>query len=75
MDTESPMFIAYATAILSSVLAWVYAQYVLKERRADKVFAKTLVASLVAATLVIVVISNSQPKPSLQSEPFFAPLM
>lgn len=69
------MFIAFATALLTSILSWVYAHYILKEKRAEKVFAKTLVASLLAATAVVVLVANSQPKPSLQSEPFFAPLM
>jgi hypothetical protein len=69
------MFIAYATALLGSVSVWAYTRYVLKDKHAEKTFAKSLVANLLAATIIVVVIQNSQPAPSLQSEPFFAPLM
>lgn len=75
MDTESPYFIAFGTAILGSILFWAYAQYVLKEKRTDKLFVKSIVSSLLAATVILVIINNAHPKPSLQSEPFFAPLM
>lgn len=75
MDTESPVFVAYATAVLGSLALWAYIRYVLKEKHADKTFAKALITNLLAATLIVVLLQNSQPAPSLQSEPFFVPLM
>lgn len=75
MDTESPMFMTLATAILTSVLLWAYCKYVLKQKHAEKILAKSLVAGLVASACVLVIVQNTQPRTSLHSEPFFAPLV
>lgn len=75
MDTSSPMFIAFVTGIITSILSWAYAKYVLKQDQAEKVLAKTFVSGLVAATLVTLYVRQQEPKMSLHSEPFFAPIM
>lgn len=74
MDTESPMFIALSTALLTSVLLWAYCKYVLKESHAEKVLAKSLVSGIVAAIVIVLLVQQTQPRTSLHTEPFFAPL-
>lgn len=75
MDTNSPIFIAFLTAALTSIFSWAYAKYVLKQDQAEKVLAKTVVSGVIAATLVSVYANQTEPKMSLHSEPFFAPIM
>jgi len=75
MDFQSPVFIAIAVAVLTAVLNWVYTKYVIKDPFATKVFAKTLASGLAATIIVILYIRQFEPVPSLQADPFFAPIV
>jgi hypothetical protein len=75
MDFQSPIFLALATAALTAALSWAYAKYMLKDPLAEKVFAKTLLSGLFAATAVVLYVRQFEPVPSLQTDPFFAPMM
>jgi len=75
MDLQSPVFLALATAVLTAVLSWAYAKYMLKDPLAEKTFAKTLLSGFVAAAAVVLYVHQFEPVPSLQTDPFFAPVM
>jgi hypothetical protein len=72
---QNPVFICLTTALLTSILSWVYSKYVLKEPNAEKVLAKTALSGIVASVAVILYIRQQEPIPSLQADPFFAPIM
>ena len=75
MDPQSPVVIAIAVAALTALLNWAYAKYVLQDPAAQKVLAKTLATGLTAAVVVVLYVRQYDPLPSLQADPFFAPLV
>lgn len=75
MDIQSPVTVAVATVVLTSVLCWAYAKYMLKDPNAEKTLAKTLVCGIASATIVVLYIRQYDPVPSLQADPFFAPVV
>jgi hypothetical protein len=74
MDFENPVVVALAVAVLTALLNWAYAKYVIRDPAATKVLAKTLGAGAVAAVAVVLYIRQHEPVPSLQADPFFAPI-
>ena len=64
-----------ATAVLTVVLSWAYAKFVMKEPGAEKVLAKTALSGAVAVACVISYLRQQEPVPSLQADPFFAPIL
>ena len=75
LDLTNPTTATIVTALLTSVLAWAYAKFVLKDSDAGKVFAKTALSSACAVALVLVVQYNQSSSHSLRSEPFFLSVM
>ena len=75
MDFQSPTVIALATALLTAALSWAYAKILLKDPAAEKTLAKTLVSGLLAAVCVLLYVRQFDRVPSLQADPFFAPIM
>jgi len=75
MDLQSPVVIALAVAVVTAVLNWAYAKWALKDPAAEKVLAKTLATGLTAAIAVVLYVRQYEPVPSLQADPFFAPIV
>lgn len=73
MDLQSPVVVAFAVAVLTAVLHWAYAKYLMKDPTAEKAGIKTLASGLAAAIAVVLYFRQSN-VPSLQADPFFAPM-
>lgn len=74
MDYQNPVIIALAVAVLTAVLSWVYDKYLLKNANSEKVLVKTAFAGLTAALCVLLYVRQFEPAPSLNADPFFAPI-
>lgn len=75
---QTPAVAAFAAALLTAFLAFAYSMWVLKAPldESKKVFFKTTLAALAAATAVALAARRSHPAASAQpvGDPFFAPL-
>lgn len=75
MDLQSPIIIALAVAVITAAVNWAYAKWMLMDPQPEKVLAKTLVSGLIASAAVILYTRQFEPVPSLQADPFFAPIV
>lgn len=66
--------VALAVAILTALLNWVYAKWVVLDPVAEKVFVKTLVAGLLAAAGVVLYARHQEAAPAVAGDQFFEPL-
>lgn len=75
MDLQSPAAVAVVVAVVAAVLQWAYAKWMLKDPAPEKVLAKALACNVVAAVAVVLYTKQYEPVPSLQADPFFAPMI
>ena len=75
MDLQSPTAVALFVAVLGAALSFAYAKWVLKDPAPEKVLTKALACNIVAAVAVVLYTKQYEPVPSLQADPFFAPMI
>ena len=75
MDLQSPAAVALLVAVVAAALSWAYAKWMLKDPAPEKVLVKALACNIVAAVAVVLYTKQYEPVPSLQADPFFAPMI
>lgn len=75
LDLTNATTATIVTALLTSIFAWAYSKWVLKDTEPEKVLAKSVLSGLVAVAAVLLIAYNQSASHSLRSEPFFVSVM